>query len=61
MIAVISGKGGVGKSMVTALLANAFSKNGKSAAILDADITGPSIPKAFGVHGGIIAFLVVRG
>lgn len=50
MIAVISGKGGVGKSMVTALLANAFSKNGKSAAILDADITGPSIARMYGIH-----------
>ena len=50
MIAVISGKGGVGKSMVTALLANAFSKSGKSAAILDADITGPSIARMYGIH-----------
>ncbi len=49
MIAVISGKGGVGKSTVTALLANAVKKAGKKAAILDADITGPSIPKMYGI------------
>ncbi len=50
VIAVMSGKGGVGKSLVTASLAAAVQKSGKQAAILDADITGPSIPKAFGVH-----------
>jgi len=50
VIAVMSGKGGVGKSLVTASLAAAIQKSGKQAAILDADITGPSIPKAFGVH-----------
>lgn len=50
-IGVISGKGGVGKSLVTALLASAFRKNGHNVAILDADITGPSIPKAFGLKG----------
>ena len=50
VIAVMSGKGGVGKSLVTASLAAAVQKQGKKAAILDADITGPSIPKAFGVH-----------
>lgn len=49
VIAVVSGKGGVGKSTVTAMLATAMQKAGKRAAILDADITGPSIPKAFGV------------
>ncbi len=49
VIAVISGKGGVGKSTVTCMLAAAVQKMGKRAAILDADITGPSIPKAFGV------------
>lgn len=49
IIAVVSGKGGVGKSTVTSLLASAMAKEGKRAAILDADITGPSIPKAFGV------------
>ena len=50
VIAVMSGKGGVGKSLVTASLAAACQKQGKQAAILDADITGPSIPKAFGIH-----------
>ncbi|MBR3102292.1 MAG: Mrp/NBP35 family ATP-binding protein [Lachnospiraceae bacterium] len=49
MIAVISGKGGVGKSTVTALLANAVKQMGKNSAILDADITGPSIPKMYGI------------
>ena len=50
VIAVMSGKGGVGKSLVTACLAAAVQRGGKQAAILDADVTGPSIPKAFGVH-----------
>ena len=49
VIAVVSGKGGVGKSTVTAMLAAAVQRRGARAAILDADITGPSIPKAFGV------------
>ncbi|MDD5937432.1 MAG: Mrp/NBP35 family ATP-binding protein [Clostridiales bacterium] len=50
VIAVMSGKGGVGKSLVTASLAAACQKLGRKAAVLDADITGPSIPKVFGVH-----------
>ena len=50
VIAVVSGKGGVGKSTVTASLAVAMARRGKKVAILDADITGPSIPTAFGVH-----------
>lgn len=48
-IGVISGKGGVGKSLVTSLLASSLNKSKKNTAILDADITGPSIPKAFGI------------
>ncbi|WP_165063003.1 MULTISPECIES: Mrp/NBP35 family ATP-binding protein [unclassified Adlercreutzia] len=54
-IAVVSGKGGVGKSLVTSLLAAQFSKQGKKVAILDADVTGPSIPKAFGAHAHPVA------
>ena len=50
VIAVVSGKGGVGKSLVTSLLAVLTKRNGNSAAILDADITGPSIPKMFGIR-----------
>ncbi len=50
VIAVVSGKGGVGKSLVTGLLATLTRRNGASAAVLDADITGPSIPKMFGVR-----------
>ncbi|MBQ9890551.1 MAG: Mrp/NBP35 family ATP-binding protein [Firmicutes bacterium] len=46
---VMSGKGGVGKSMVTALLACAAAKNGFKTAVMDADVTGPSIPTAFGL------------
>lgn len=49
VIAVVSGKGGVGKSMVTSLLAVNSAKNGLKTAIMDADITGPSIPKSFGL------------
>lgn len=49
VVAVMSGKGGVGKSMVTAMLAVLASRAGYKTAILDADITGPSIPKAFGI------------
>ena len=48
---VVSGKGGVGKSMVTSQLAVTMQRKGYRTAVLDADITGPSIPKAFGVHG----------
>ncbi|MDE7401041.1 MAG: Mrp/NBP35 family ATP-binding protein [Clostridia bacterium] len=50
VIAVVSGKGGVGKSMTCALLAAASQNKGKVTAVMDADITGPSIPKMFGIH-----------
>ena len=49
VIAIMSGKGGVGKSVIASLLAVSFSRQGKSVGILDADITGPSIPKMFGL------------
>ena len=49
VIGVVSGKGGVGKSLVTSLLAVTFNRRGFRTAILDADVTGPSIPKAFGI------------
>ncbi len=52
VIAVVSGKGGVGKSMVTSLLALTMRRRGKNVAIMDADITGPSIPRAFGLCTG---------
>jgi len=51
VIAVMSGKGGVGKSLVTSLISIALARHGKEVGILDADITGPSIPKMFGVGG----------
>ena len=51
IFAIVSGKGGVGKSMVTASLANQMASQGYSVGILDADITGPSIPKMYGLHG----------
>lgn len=51
VIGIVSGKGGVGKSLVTSLLATMFSRKGYKTAVLDADITGPSIPKMFGVTG----------
>ncbi len=61
VIAVVSGKGGVGKSLVTSMLAVTSQREGYRTAILDADITGPSIPRIFGIHerakgedGGII-------
>lgn len=51
VVVVASGKGGVGKSFVTSMLACASAKAGKDTAIMDADLTGPSIPQAFGMHG----------
>lgn len=53
VIGVVSGKGGVGKSLVTSLLAVKMNSKGYRTAILDADITGPSIPKAFGISGDV--------
>jgi Mrp family chromosome partitioning ATPase len=50
IIAVVSGKGGVGKSLVTSMLAVLMARNGYNTAVLDADVTGPSIPKVFGIH-----------
>ncbi len=50
VIGVVSGKGGVGKSFITALLATEMTRRGYSCGVLDADITGPSIPKMFGIH-----------
>lgn len=54
-IAIMSGKGGVGKSSVTSLLASKLCKKGYKVAILDADITGPSIPQAFGLEDKVRA------
>lgn len=51
VIAVVSGKGGVGKSIVTSMLAVLSARKGENTAILDADITGPSIPKSFNISG----------
>ena len=50
VIAIVSGKGGVGKSLVTSMLAVTMNRRGYKTAVLDADITGPSIPKAFGIQ-----------
>ncbi|MEG0216886.1 MAG: Mrp/NBP35 family ATP-binding protein [Raoultibacter sp.] len=55
VIGVVSGKGGVGKSLVTSLLASELQKRGKKIGILDADVTGPSIPKTFGVSNPLTA------
>ena len=54
VIGVVSGKGGVGKSLVTSMLATTMQRRGYQAAILDADITGPSIPKSFGIGTGTV-------
>lgn len=51
VVGVVSGKGGVGKSLVTASLANMMASQGYRVGIMDADITGPSIPKMYGLHG----------
>ena len=54
VIVVMSGKGGVGKSLVTGLLASALARAGYRVGVLDADVTGPSIPKLFGAHGPLM-------
>ncbi|MBQ8589335.1 MAG: Mrp/NBP35 family ATP-binding protein [Firmicutes bacterium] len=54
VIGIVSGKGGVGKSMVTGLMSVLASRNGNKVGILDADITGPSIPRMFGVSGQLM-------
>ena len=53
-VIAVAGKGGVGKSFVTASLANRMAQKGYKVGILDADITGPSIPKMYGVHGSAV-------
>ncbi|MBE6569468.1 MAG: Mrp/NBP35 family ATP-binding protein [Ruminococcaceae bacterium] len=55
VIGIVSGKGGVGKSIVTSMLATAMSRKEYAVGIMDADITGPSIPKAFGAKGDILS------
>ncbi|MBP5255131.1 MAG: Mrp/NBP35 family ATP-binding protein [Lachnospiraceae bacterium] len=55
IVGVVSGKGGVGKSMVTSMLACALTRAGKRVGIMDADITGPSIPKSFGITEKIVS------
>lgn len=55
VIGIVSGKGGVGKSLITSMLAVNMNKRGFKTAIMDADITGPSIPKAFGIRGKAIS------
>ncbi len=64
VIGIVSGKGGVGKSLVTSMLAVTMNRMGYHAAILDADITGPSIPKAFGIKekakGNELGILPIR-
>ncbi len=55
VIGVVSGKGGVGKSLVTGLLASELARKGHKVAILDADVTGPSMPRSFGIHATVTA------
>ncbi len=55
VIGIVSGKGGVGKTSVTCLIASELRRAGKNVGIMDADVTGPSIPKAFGAHGPLRA------
>ncbi len=55
VVGVVSGKGGVGKSLITSLMAALLRRRGREVAILDADVTGPSIPRAFGVKENLMA------
>ena len=55
VIGIVSGKGGVGKSLTTSLLASELRRKNFTTAILDADITGPSIPKMFGIHEAVLS------
>lgn len=55
VIGIVSGKGGVGKSVVTSMLASSMQRANHTSAILDADITGPSIPKMFGIQGQVVS------
>ena len=57
VIGVVSGKGGVGKSLLTSMMAVGMTRKGYSCGVLDADITGPSIPKTFGVHGQLLTYI----
>ncbi len=54
VIGIVSGKGGVGKSLVTSILSVLLNRRGQHTAILDADVTGPSIPKCFGLKGQLL-------
>ena len=55
VIGIVSGKGGVGKSMTSAMLATLMRRRDYAVGVLDADVTGPSIPKLFGIHGRAMA------
>ena len=59
IIGVVSGKGGVGKSLITSLLASAMTKKGYACGVLDADVTGPSIPKVFGAIASTTAVMLL--
>ena len=58
IVGIVSGKGGVGKSLVTCLLANEMAKKGYKVGIMDGDITGPSIPKYFGLTEKVTSILL---
>ena len=60
IIGIISGKGGVGKSTVTALIARRLASMGYSVGIMDADVTGPSVPAMFGIHGKVLSLSLIH-